>query len=140
MPSGKCIGALIPCFIDGNTHTTIPYKFKNSESWDRHPPIPSWIAVSASADTQLERQQTVRGESLAVALRTRPAQDDVHRRGRGCQAGSNQRGKEKGRRDQKTPQGGGTGSQRACSGSLMKTFVAISHMMSHMISHYDISI
>jgi hypothetical protein len=30
--------------------------------------------------------------------------------------------------------------QRACRGSRMKTFVAISHMMSHMISHFDISI
>ena len=35
---------LIPCFIDGNTHPTIPYKFKNSR-----------ILGSASADTQPDR-------------------------------------------------------------------------------------
>jgi hypothetical protein len=35
---------LIPCFIDGNTHLTIPYKFKNSR-----------ILGSASADTQPDR-------------------------------------------------------------------------------------
>jgi hypothetical protein len=34
---------LIPCFINGNTHPTIPYKFKNSR-----------ILGSASADTQLD--------------------------------------------------------------------------------------
>ena len=35
---------LIPCFIDGNTHPTIPYKFKNSRNLG-----------SASADTQPDR-------------------------------------------------------------------------------------
>ena len=35
---------LIPCFIDGNTHQLIPYKFKNSR-----------ILGTASADTQPDR-------------------------------------------------------------------------------------
>ena len=35
---------LIPCFIDGNTHPTIPYKFKNSR-----------LLGSASADAQPDR-------------------------------------------------------------------------------------
>ena len=35
---------LIPCFIDGNTHPTIPYKFKNSR-----------ILGTSSADTQPDR-------------------------------------------------------------------------------------
>ena len=42
-PAANVLGRapLIPCFIDGNTHPTIPYKFKNSR-----------LLGSASADTQ----------------------------------------------------------------------------------------
>jgi hypothetical protein len=134
MPSGKCIGVSPPHSLLHRWQHPSDYSLQVQEQ-----PNPG-IGIHWYPAGSRERQQTVtvRGESLAVALRTRPAPDDFHRRGRGCQAGLNQRGKEKGRRDQKTPQGGG--SQRACSGSRMKTFVVISHMMSHMISHYDISI
>ena len=45
-PASNVLGRapLIPCFIDGNTHLTIPYKFKNSR-----------LLGSASADTQQDR-------------------------------------------------------------------------------------
>ena len=45
-PAANVLGRapLIPCFIDGNTHPTIPYKFKNSR-----------LLGSASADTQPDR-------------------------------------------------------------------------------------
>ncbi len=110
---------LSPCFIDGNTHPTIPYKFKNSESWDRHQPIPSWIAVTAA-----DCMRWISG----------CGPDDIHRR----QTRSSERGKNKGRRD-KAPKGGGsqTGSGE-CSCGRMKTFVPISHMISHMILQADI--
>ena len=39
---------MIPCFIDGNTHPTIPYKFKNSR-------LLGSAASSASANTQPDR-------------------------------------------------------------------------------------
>ncbi len=73
-PAANVLGhtPLIPCFIDGNAHPTIPFQFKDNRllgtaSADAHCPegLPEW-------------QQNLRGESLAVALRTKPAPNDVH--------------------------------------------------------------
>ncbi len=94
MPSGKCIGASPPHSLLHRWQHPSDYSLQVQEQ-----PNPG-IGIRRYPAGSRELQQTVRGESLAVALRTRPAPDDVHRRGRGCQAGSNQRGKEKGRRDQ----------------------------------------
>ncbi len=43
---------LIPCFIVGNTHPTIPTSSRTAESWDRHPPLPSRIAGTAADCTR----------------------------------------------------------------------------------------
>ena len=48
---------LIPCFIDCNTHPTIPYKFKNSR-----------ILGTASADTQPDRGNGSTGRLYEVNL------------------------------------------------------------------------
>ena len=57
---------LIPCFIGGNSHPTIPHRFKDDQRLG-----------SASAD--LQRDRALRGEHLDVALRQGPPPDGVHR-------------------------------------------------------------
>jgi hypothetical protein len=58
-PAANVLGRapLIPCFIDSNTHLTIPYKFKNSR-----------LLGSASADTQLDRGNSSRLYEVPVNL------------------------------------------------------------------------
>ena len=62
---------LIPCFIGGNSHPTIPYRFKDdlrigNGSARRHAEGPG------------QRQQALRGEHLDVALRPGPLPDGVY--------------------------------------------------------------
>ncbi len=53
-PAANVLGRapFIPCFIDGNTHPTIPYKFKNSWLLGQRPQIPSRIAGTAADCTR----------------------------------------------------------------------------------------
>jgi hypothetical protein len=62
---------LIPCFICGNSHPTIPNSFK-----DNRPA--SWKRLRRHAAGQGEQQQALRGEHLDVALRQGPPPDGVH--------------------------------------------------------------
>jgi hypothetical protein len=116
---------LIPCFIYCNTHSTIPYKIKNSR-----------ILGTASADTHPDRRNGSRMYDVNLWLR---------RYGRGqprtmsieeAEAARQNRVREARKRAAETPPGGG--SQRASCGGGMNIFVPVLHMISHMTSHADI--
>ena len=130
LPSGKCTGASPSHPLLHRRQHPPDYSLQIQEQ-----PTPG-VSIRRYPAGSRERQPTVRGEPLAVALRTGPAPDDVHRGGGGCQAGSSQRCKSKGGGDKETPQGGGSQRGRgACGGGGLKTFVPNAHMITYMISY-----
>jgi hypothetical protein len=89
---------LIPCFIGGNSHPTIPYRFKDYRRIGH-----------ASADTQRDRgngsRLYLRGEHLDVALWPGPPPDGVHRRSREDQGRAAQREQDQGRDEEASQRG-----------------------------------
>jgi hypothetical protein len=118
--------APFPYFIDGDTHPTIPFKFKDSR-----------LLGTASADTQKDRGNGSRIYEVNLWLwrygRSQPRTMSIEeaeavRRDRVSEARSRAV-----RGEKETQQGGG--SQRARSAGVMKQYFIMSHKISHMKSH-----
>ena len=126
LPVANSLGraTLISCFIGGNSHPTIPCRFKPSSRTigvlDMPPPTCSGPPAGSG-----QRQQALRGERLDVALRPGQPPDGVYHRGGEDQGREAQREQDQGGRDEEASQrgrgcssgGGRLGSQRSsCSG------------------------
>ncbi len=132
LPSGQCTGTSPP-------HPLL-HRWQHPSNYSRQiqgQKIPSF-SVCLYPEGLRERQQTLQGESLAMALRTKRTPDDVHWRGGGCQAGASERGKVQGGGDKETPQGGCR--QRARSGMKPCHGNLISYDFTYDITYHDIKV